>query len=223
VRDVTRLRVVAAAALIGLGVAGCTSASSAGHASQSPAVAEAPTSPTPPVESATAVASASASPRASQVHSLTARCSKSALTLSGPLPGFGGATGERELTYAVRNVGGRRCSLNGFPVIRLGGSRPLPFVYETAAGPYLSKSAPRNVTLASHGVAYLQVAKYRCDLGDGPRASSIRITMPNNAGRFIEAVPTTVPGMAFCVGQDRDPGNVVRISPIRATAGDLIP
>ena len=118
----------------------------------------------------------------------------------------------------MRNIGSRRCSLKGFPEVRLTGARRLPFVYQTGAGPYLSAAAPRSVTLASHGVAYFQVAKYRCDLGDGPVTSGIRIDMPNNAGGFVETVPSTFPALAFCVGQDHEPGNLIRVSPIRSTA-----
>src|SRR4051812_27699810 len=171
VRDLIRSRSRVAVSLIALSLVGCSGAASGAHGglvrTMGAPIVSADSAPT---QAASTVVSVSALPRPSRVAPAT-RCPRSALTLSGPLPGYGGATGERELTFALHNNGRRICSLKGIPVVQLSGPGRMPYVYETIAGPYLSTAAPRNVTLASHGVAYFQVVKYRCDLGDGPVAS----------------------------------------------------
>jgi hypothetical protein len=127
------------------------------------------------------------------------------------------------LTYALHNNGTNGCSVDGYPAVVLYDPRPMPFAYDNAhpGGPYLSMAPPRNVVIAAHGWAYFQVVKYRCDTGDGPFATSIRITLPNGIGWFVEKLTPPYRSLSFCVGQAHDPGNVVSVSPVRETAREL--
>jgi hypothetical protein len=152
------------------------------------------------------------------------RCSRSVLALSGPLEGFGGVTGEHQLTYAVQNTGAA-CSLEGYPTVRLFDPGPMPFVYDDKHpfGPFLSMAPPREVVIAAHGSAYFEVVKYRCDAGDGSFATSIQVTLPDAGGSFVEKLAPPDRSLSTCVGQVDDPGNVVSVSPIRATARELTP
>jgi len=155
-------------------------------------------------------------------------CTRAHLALIGPLDGFGGATGEHELTFALRNTGSLDCSLEGFPSVELYDPRPMLFVYDNAhpGGPFLSMTPPSRVMLVAHGQGYFQVVKYRCDTGQSTLATLVRITMPNAAGSFtVDLSPpmTPVRSLWWCTGQTHDPGNVVSVSPIRQTARQLGP
>ena len=171
---------------------------------------------------------ASVAPSPSQTDVAAPWCTRADLALAGPLGGFGGISGEHELTYALHNTGSRNCSLDGYPAVELYDQRPMPFVYDNAhpRGPYLSMAPPTRVVLTAHGLAYFQVVKYRCDLGESSFATSLRVTLPEVAGVFVvDLSPPTTPARSLwlCTGQSNDPGNVVSVSPIRQTARQLTP
>lgn len=205
----------AAAALL----AACASTSSSTRPASGPVV----------VSTGTGVsATPGASSSAPSAEAAVPACTRSALALAGPLEGFGGATGEHELTYAVRNVSSRSCSLNGYPTVRLFDPGPMAFVYDNAPGAsaYLSSAPPSQVVIGARGQAYLQVVKYRCDLGQSSLATRIRITLPDRAGVFDELLGPPVASahaLGLCTGQPHDPGNVVGVTPIRLSPLQLVP
>jgi hypothetical protein len=200
---------------VSVSVSACASASTAAHPRPASTGSSSPTATT-----------ASAAP--SQTGEAAPWCTSTELSLAGPLDGFGGITGEHELTFALRNTGSQDCSLEGYPTVQLYDPRPMPFAYDNAhpGGPFLSMAPPTRVALTAHGQAYFQVVKYRCDTGESSFATRLRITLPNAAGAFIVDLSPPMPpvrSLWWCTGQTHDPGNVVSISPIRQTARQLTP
>ena len=162
----------------------------------------------------------------SHAHEAAPWCTRAQLALAGPLAGFGGVSGEHELTFALRSTGSRDCSLEGYPTVQLDDPRPMPFGYDNShpSGPFLSMAPPARVVLAAHELVYLQVVKYRCDLGESSFATRLRVTLPDAAGAFVVALsPPMTPSRSlwWCTGQAHDPGNMVSVSPIRQTAAQL--
>jgi hypothetical protein len=117
------------------------------------------------------------------------------LALTGPLDGFGGISGEHELTFALRHTGSRDCSLEGYPTVELYDPRPMPFIDDDAqaGGWFLSMTPPTRVVLTAHREVYFQVVKYRCDTGESSFATRLRITLPNAAGTFTVHLSPPLP------------------------------
>ncbi len=172
---------------------------------------------------------ATAAPSQSQSVAAAPWCAAAQLALTGPLDGFGGISGEHQLTFALRDTGSRDCSLEGHPTVELYDPRPMLFVYDDARldGWFLSIAPPTRVILTAHREeVYFQVVKYRCDTGESFFATRLRVTLPNAAGAFtVDLSPPLPPvrSLWWCTGQTHDPGNVVSVSPIRHTANQLGP
>src|ERR1019366_2626025 len=81
-------------------------------------------------------------------------------------PFVGGASGEMSMTITLVNSGPGPCWLDGFPKVRLVTATGATLDFrETHGGQYIVKVAARRVLLAAGAMAYLEIAKYRCDLG----------------------------------------------------------
>jgi hypothetical protein len=88
-------------------------------------------------------------------------------------------TGEHGSFHKLVDHGRRACTLEGYPRIRLyAHGVALPFRYSRGGGTYVTRAAPRLVTLRPGGAAWFLVAKYRCDLGTIAAATSMTVTLP---------------------------------------------
>jgi hypothetical protein len=89
-------------------------------------------------------------------------------------------------------------------------------------GAYVTTRKPTTVVLAPAAVAYVLVAKYRCDLGIVRTAATIGLTLPAGHGQvFAAQQPVGVPGppgLSYCRGGPHDPGQLVTVSPIEPAA-----
>jgi hypothetical protein len=132
-------------------------------------------------------------------------------------------TGEHAVMYALTNRGPVTCTLSGYPKVVLydAGGAALPFRYAEGGGAYVTSRKPVTVVLARGASAYVLVAKYRCDLGIARNAATIQLILPAaRGGAFAgrEAVGTAgAAGLSYCRGGQRDPGQVVAVSPVEPT------
>lgn len=132
-------------------------------------------------------------------------------------------TGEHAVIYALANRGPVTCTVRGYPqaVLYGAGGGALPFHYAAGGGAYVTSSKPATVVLAHGALAYVLVAKYRCDLGIARNATAIRLTLPAaHAGMFTqrEAVGISGPaGLSYCRGGPHDPEQLITISPVEPT------
>lgn len=149
-----------------------------------------------------------------------APCKASTLVLSyDPLVVFQ-ATGDRGDAFRIMNRGPRTCRLMGYPKVRLRDhlGALVPFHYTDGQSQYVTGRPPQLVVLKPGGLAYVGVAKYRCDLGDQIPAATITMLLPGQ--HKVMSVPLTgrALNLAYCRGGPHDPGNTVAISPIEPTA-----
>lgn len=136
-------------------------------------------------------------------------------------------TGEHSVLYKIVNRGRAACTLDGYPDVALFASsgRRLPFRYTDGHSMYLTGAKPKDVILPSDGFAYVQVAKYRCDLGDVAEAVTIRLVLPGS-GRIVLTGPVEphrlgVASLTYCKGGPADPGQRVGVSPVLADSSDI--
>ena len=127
-------------------------------------------------------------------------------------------TGEHGSFYKLVNHGGRVCTLDGYPRIRLyAHGVALPFRYSSGGGTYVTRAAPELVTLRPGGAAWFLVAKYRCDLGTIATATSMTVTLPG-ARTGYRMPPPSSSSMDYCRGGPSDPGQLVTVSPVVASS-----
>jgi hypothetical protein len=154
------------------------------------------------------------------------RCGAQSIRLA-PGPPVSPATGEHALLLTLVDVGGRRCSLRGYPRVRLYGPSggPLPFRYRDGGGPYVTARPPRTVVLAPGDPAYVLVAKYRCDLGIVATAASLHLDFgaPQPGHRLDLRDAFGMTDLSYCAGGRRDPGQRVVISPVEHTVAATAP
>ena len=129
------------------------------------------------------------------------------------------------MIIAVRSASALPCTVSGYPNVRLldAAGSALPFTYVIGEGQYVTHRRPRPVTLGGARLAYFLVAKYRCDIGVGARATAMNVVLPGQG--TIHSVPTGClrGAFGFCAGGPMpDPGNTITISPFEATVGHLI-
>ena len=155
-------------------------------------------------------------------HGHLARCAAHALVLrpAAPVPPM---TGEHAVLYTLANRGPAACTVRGYPQVALydARGRVLPFRYTDGGGAYVTARKPVTVVLAHGAMAWVLAAKYRCDLGIAQNAATIRLALPAAGGQvFSSRQPvgrSGPPGLSYCRGGPRDPGQLVTISPIEAT------
>jgi hypothetical protein len=123
--------------------------------------------------------------------------------------------------FSVRNQSDKRCTVRGYPTVRLldKRGRRLPFYYHRG-GHYASMSVPpRPVVLAPNTRAWFVLAKRRCDAGALRLATVTVVTLPG-AQRAARLRRNVYPVIAYCRadhGPNRyDPGNLVDV-------GSLVP
>lgn len=70
-------------------------------------------------------------------------------------------------------------------------------------------------------IAYVEIAKYRCDLGVVRSTSQVQLTLPETG----KGIGVSIPARAFsyCKGGPSDPGNVIAFTPIGSTLGAAQP
>ena len=169
-----------------------------------------------------ALAAGCTSSPSSALHSHLAQCAAYdlLLRLAAPLPSM---TGEHAVLYTLANRGPAACTVRGYPQVTLYGARGwvLPFRYADGGGAYVTARPPVTVVLAHGGMAYVLAAKYRCDLGIAQNVATMRLALPAAGGQvFSSRQPVRVsgpPGLSYCRGGPRDPGQLVTISPIEET------
>jgi hypothetical protein len=156
----------------------------------------------------------------SQASSPTPQCITSNLSL-----GFGNRisamTGEHATIFTLTNHGKLSCHLYGHPGVSFYDSkgRVLPFRYTWTGTQYMSQSMPKVIVLHPGARAYFLVAHYRCDVGIAMEARTVRVYPPNATKQlFGRAAPSAnVGGFTYCKGGVKDPGQLVEVSPVRAT------
>ena len=132
-------------------------------------------------------------------------------------------TGEMGDVYTLTNRGKFTCHLFGYPGISLYDSkgRILPFKYTRSSSHYMTHVAPKTVTLLPRARAYFFIAKYRCDKGDAVEAMTIRVYPPNARQQLVGLVSVdiamSVGTLSYCKGGPKNPGQVIDVSPVRAT------
>jgi hypothetical protein len=138
-------------------------------------------------------------------------------------------TGEHAEMFGLVNRGAAACTVRGYPAAVLYGptGAVLPFRYADGGGMYVTSKKPAAVTLKPGALAYLVIAKYRCDRGIKANAGSVRLTF-GGAGAVARGrlrLPVTgAPGLSYCAGGRHDPGQLVTISPLepsQAATGPL--
>jgi hypothetical protein len=160
---------------------------------------------------------------ASSGHGHLAACAADVLVLR-PGTGVVPMTGEHAVLYALANRGAQICTVRGYPRVTLfdAGGRVLPFRYADGGGAYVTSGKPATVVLAPGATAYVLVAKYRCDLGIARAAATIGLILPAGHGQvFAAREPVGVagpPGLSWCRGGPRDPGQLVTVSPVEPAA-----
>jgi hypothetical protein len=129
-------------------------------------------------------------------------------------------TGEHGSMFALRNQGGTTCSLLGYPRVRLlDGRGVLAFRPGYGKGTYMPRLRPRRVLLRPGRSAFVLVVKYRCDRGGTRAATRIEITPPGDRTPLVSRRPARRPGdYMYCRGGRGDPGNLLQISPVAASA-----
>ncbi len=170
---------------------------------------------------ASLAAGCAGSPR-SAPHGHLAQCAAQALVLrpAAPVPSM---TGEHAVLYTLANRGPAACTVRGYPQITLydAHGRVLPFRYAAGGGAYVTARKPATVVLAHGAMAYILAAKYRCDRGIAHNAATIRLALPAAGSQvFSSRQPLSrpgPPGLSYCRGGPRDPGQLVTISPIEKT------
>lgn len=132
-------------------------------------------------------------------------------------------TGEHGSMFALRNRSRTTCSLLGYPRVRLLDRRgALPFRPGYGRGTYLPRLRPRRVVLRPGRSAYVLVVKYRCD-GVGTRAATrIELTPPGDRTPITSRRLAHRPrDYTYCRAGRGDPGNLLQISPVSASAQAL--
>lgn len=156
-------------------------------------------------------------------HGHLAPCAAHALVVR-PGPPVSPMTGEHAVLYVLANRGANACTVRGYPQVTLydAGGRVLPFRYADGGGVYVTSREPVTVVLAQGAMAYMLVAKYRCDLGIAQNAATIRLALPAASGQVFSArEPVSAsgpPGLSYCRGGPRDPGQLVTVSPVEGTS-----
>ncbi|HEX8972992.1 DUF4232 domain-containing protein [Oryzihumus sp.] len=148
----------------------------------------------------------------------------SALRLE-PGPLVSPMTGEHALVFAVTNVGAVACSILGYPTVTLLDSKgaTLPFRYTASRSPYVTHARPAPVLLRPMAHAYFEIAKYRCDAGVVSDAASVQVRLVAGTAALSGPTGDGVGSLSYCLGGPADPGQVVDVSPVEATAAAVLP
>jgi hypothetical protein len=126
-------------------------------------------------------------------------------------PGVSEQTGQHTVDLWLRNDGVSRCRIGGYPAVGIvgRGGRILPFRIHDG-GDQQIRSAPAHAVLVDPGErAWLQINKYRCDLGDKQRARGIRVTVAGHSTSLMVPAPSDR-DLSYCGAGD--PGSRLDVS-----------
>ena len=128
------------------------------------------------------------------------------------------ATGQNTLGLYLTNKSGTTCHMVGYPGVSFVDSsgEPIPFVYRRGGDQMVTSKAPQIVNLPAGAIAYVEVNKYRCDLGVKDQATTLDLILPNTSASLTLPLTTPgQPGIAYC--GTGDPGSIVDITPVEPT------
>lgn len=146
-------------------------------------------------------------------------CKTSQLRLSGDRY-VSPESGEHARQFVLANRSHHACKLRGFPGVSLYDrhGRRLPFRYRRG-GQYVRARHPHRVLLHPGAHAYFLVAKYRCDAGTRRESREIRVYPPDGTSQLRRQLRRRA-FFGFCRAthgpDERDPGNLVHLSPVTA-------
>ena len=130
----------------------------------------------------------------------------------------GGATGERSMALRFTNNGPGPCVLNGRPSVEFLDAEGNPVgLREDENGngrQYVHGIGATTFRLPSAAGVDVQIAKYRCDLGDKAVAAEVRVGLPGEGTTTALVInpDAVIGGVATCLGGDDDPGQTFAIS-----------
>lgn len=137
-------------------------------------------------------------------------------------PFVGGASGEMSMTITLVNSGPGPCWLYGYPRLRLVTATGTTLGFsQTHSNQYIMEVPPRRVLLGVGAMAYVEIAKYRCDLGVIRTASQVQLTLPGPSEATTVPIPTRV--LSYCKGGPRDPGNAIAFTAVESSLGQAQP
>jgi hypothetical protein len=131
------------------------------------------------------------------------------------------ASGEVAMVVAFVNLGAP-CVLDGYPTVRLTTSTGSALdLRQVTKDQYVTQARPKRVQLETDDVAYVEVAKYRCDHGNLRMAIDVWMRLPGFRSGFDLSAENE--GFAECKGGPTDPGNSYAVTPVEATVTALLP
>lgn len=140
-------------------------------------------------------------------------------------PPVSAATGEHAFILTFTNEGMLPCYLEGYVQPDLvAASGAILHLTRVRVDQYVTHARPRRVLLGTHRSAYVEVAKYRCDLRDELTAASVRfnLSLLGHSWLFEVALGKYL-DMSVCQGGPSDPGNSFAVTPFEATLRALTP
>lgn len=129
------------------------------------------------------------------------------------------ATGQNTLGLYLTNKSGATCHMVGYPGVSFIDSNgaPIPFVYRRGGDQMVTSKAPQIVNLPAGAIAYVELNKYRCDLGVKDLPTTLDLILPNTSASLTLPLTTPgQPGIPYC--GPGDPGSIVDITPVEPTA-----
>jgi hypothetical protein len=211
------LDAVAVVAVIAL--AGCGRMA---HTATHPAASTSVTEPARPTTPAVITVTEQLGPKTAALRAPTCASNAIRLALTSPISP---ATDEGGRNFALRNISGRSCLLDGSPrIVLYDHGHPLPFIYhydiERGGGLDIPSRLRRPALLLPATSAYFSVTKAECV---GPRsgeASAMRAFLPGGSAPLDIALPAGegVSAIGYCLALPGErypaPGNSTRVSPI---------
>lgn len=163
---------------------------------------------TVPVDPASPSSTASATP-SDRPGLYTTRCSAGQLAVSWG-DRVSEPTGQHSVALIITNISANGCYLFGYPQVAFvdGAGHPIPFQYQSSGDQVVTSAPPGHVDVASQGLAYVMVNKYRCDAAELLQASGLRFTPPGDT----VSLDVAIAGMDYC--GPTGPGSVVHVSPV---------
>jgi hypothetical protein len=125
-------------------------------------------------------------------------------------------TGAHPIALRIVNRG-QACQVSGYPgvVLRDGGG-VIPFVYRHRGDIMVTSRPPRPVLLRTGGSAYLLLDKFRCDLGDRRRSTSVQIWLKGSTSGSRRVALGDM-RISLCKPGIPAEGRVVNVSPFEPT------
>ena len=130
-------------------------------------------------------------------------------------------SGEAAMVVTFTNIGAP-CVLDGYATVRLTTSTGSALdLRQVTKDQYVTQARPGRVQIGTYGLAYVEVAKYRCDHGNLRTATDVWLRLPGFRNGFDLSAENE--GLAECKGGPTDPGNSYAVTPVEATVTALLP